>query len=84
MLERNPYFWKMDQKKNRLPYLDELVFLVAGNEDSQVIRFQAGDTTIMSRINAENYSILSRDAQSRGYTLFDLGPSLESTFWFST
>jgi peptide/nickel transport system substrate-binding protein len=79
VLERNPYFWKIDQKKNRLPYLDELVFLFAGNEDAQVIRFQAGDTDIMSRINAENYALLSRDAQ-RGYELFDLGPSLEYNF----
>ena len=80
VLERNPYFWKIDQKKNRLPYLDELVFLFAGNEDAQVIRFQAGDTDIMSRINAENYALLSRDAQNRGYELFDLGPSLEYNF----
>lgn len=80
VLERNPYFWKMDQKKNRLPYLDELVFLFAGNEDAQVIRFQAGDTDIMSRISAETYALLSRDAQNRGYELFDLGPSLEYNF----
>ncbi len=80
VLERNPYFWKIDQKKNRLPYLDQIVFLFAGNEDAQVIRFQAGDTDIMSRINAENYALLSRDAQNRGYELFDLGPSLEYNF----
>jgi peptide/nickel transport system substrate-binding protein len=80
VLERNPYFWKIDQKKNRLPYLDELAFLFAGNEDAQVIRFQAGDTDIMSRVNAENYALLSRDAQNRGLELFDLGPSLEYNF----
>ena len=80
VLERNPYFWKVDKKGNRLPYLDELVFLFVGNEDAQVIRFQAGDTAIMGRINAENYALLSRDAQNRGYQLFDLGPSLEYNF----
>jgi peptide/nickel transport system substrate-binding protein len=80
VLERNPYFWKADRKGNRLPYLDELVFLFVGNEDAQVIRFQAGDTAIMGRINAENYALLSRDAQNRGYELFDLGPSLEYNF----
>ncbi len=66
VLERNPYFWKIDQKKNRLPYLDELVFLFVGNEDAQVMRFQAGDTDIMSRVNAENYALLvPRRAKSR-------------------
>ena len=28
VLERNPYYWKTDAKGNRLPYLDELVFLI--------------------------------------------------------
>jgi peptide/nickel transport system substrate-binding protein len=80
VLERNPYFWKADGKKNRLPYLDELTFLFVGNEDAQVIRFQAGDTDLISRVNAENYALLFRDAQNRGYQLFDLGPSLEYNF----
>jgi len=80
VLERNPYFWKADRNKNRLPYLDELVFLFVGNEDAQVLRFQAGDTDIISRLSAENYSVLSKDASSRGIQLFDLGPSLEYNF----
>jgi peptide/nickel transport system substrate-binding protein len=80
VLERNPYFWKADSSKNRLPYLDELVFLFVGNEDAQVLRFQAGDTDIISRLSAENYAVLSKDAANRGFQLFDLGPSLEYNF----
>jgi peptide/nickel transport system substrate-binding protein len=80
VLERNPCFWKADSSKNRLPYLDQLVFLFVGNEDAQVLRFQAGDTDIISRLSAENYSVLSKDAANRGIELFDLGPSLEYDF----
>jgi peptide/nickel transport system substrate-binding protein len=80
VLERNPYYWKADHDNNRLPYLDELVFLFVGNEDAQVLRFQAGDTDIISRLSAENYSVLSKDAANRGIELFDLGPSLEYDF----
>jgi len=80
VLERNPYFWKVDRSKNRLPYLDELAFLFVGNEDAQVIRFQAGDTDVISRLSAENYVLLSRDADNRGIELSDLGPSLEYNF----
>jgi peptide/nickel transport system substrate-binding protein len=80
VLERNPYYWKADRSKNRLPYLDELVFLFVGNEDAQTIRFQAGDTDIISRFSAENYALLSKEAANRGVELFDLGPSLEYNF----
>ena len=80
VLERNPYYWKADRNQNRLPYLNELVFLFVGNEDAQVIRFQAGDTDVISRVNAENYLLLSKQASDRGLQLYDLGPSLEYNF----
>jgi peptide/nickel transport system substrate-binding protein len=80
VLERNPYYWKIDSRRNRLPYLDELVFLFVGNEDAQVLRFQSGDTAVISRIRAEDYALLSRQAQARGFALFDLGPSLDYNF----
>ena len=80
VLERNPYYWKSDKNKNRLPYIDELAFVFVGNEDAQVLRFQSGDTNLLSRIGAENYALLSKDAQSRGFELYDLGPSLEYNF----
>ena len=43
VLERNPYYWKVDRANARLPYLDELVFLFVGTEDAQVMRFESGD-----------------------------------------
>src|SRR5258707_10954937 len=72
VLERNPFYWKADLQKNRLPYLDEIVFLVVPTEDAEVIRFQAGDVDVI-KVNAENYSALEGDQYSRGYRLTDLG-----------
>lgn len=80
VLERNPYYWKVDRTKKRLPYLDQMVFLFVGNEDAQVLRFQSGDTDLLNRVGADNYALLSKEASSRGYQLFDLGPSLEYNF----
>jgi len=80
VLERNPYYWKQDAKGNRLPYLDELVFLFVPNADAQVLRFQSGETDLISRLSAENFSVLSR--QQSGYTMSDAGPGLEYNFLF--
>lgn len=81
-LERNPYYWKVDQKGQRLPYLDELTFLFVPSDDAQVLRFQAGETDVISRLSAENYSVLAREQQTRGYTLHDLGAGLEYNFLY--
>jgi len=80
VLERNPYYWKADSKGTRLPYLDELVFLFVASADAQVLRFQSGETDIVTRLGAENFSVLSR--QARGYSMTDAGAGLEYNFLF--
>lgn len=80
VLERNPYYWKTDTKGNRLPYLDEILFLFVPSADAQVLRFQSGETDIISRLGAENFSVLSK--QQRVYTMTDAGPGLEYNFLF--
>jgi peptide/nickel transport system substrate-binding protein len=80
VLERNPYYWKVDRNHQRLPYLDELVFLFVPSEDAQVLRFEAGETDVIQRLSADNYSALEKDAASRSFRLFDLGPSLDYNF----
>ena len=80
VLERNPYYWKTDTTGNRLPYLDEIAFLFVPSADAQVLRFQSGETHIISRLGADNFSALSK--QQRGYTMTDAGPGLEYNFLF--
>jgi len=82
VLERNPYYWKADAAKRRLPYLDELVFLFTGNEDAQIIRFQSGESDVLGRASADNFAVLARDQVAKRYQLKDLGPSLEYNFLF--
>ncbi len=80
VLERNPYYWKTDLKGNRLPYLDDLVYLFVQNADAQVLKFQSGETDVISQIGAENFTVLSR--QQYGYNMTDAGPGLEYYFLF--
>jgi len=80
ILERNPFYWKRDANGYRLPYLDELVFLFVPSADAQVLRFESGETDMISRLSAENFSVLARQQQS--YTMLDAGPGLEYNFLF--
>jgi len=80
VLERNPYYWKIDAKGQRLPYLDELTFVVVPTQDAQVIRFQAGDSQIISGLSADNYAALEAEQKTRHFKLYDAGPGLEYNF----
>ena len=80
VLERNPYYWKIDSKGQRLPYLEQLVFVNIPSRDAQVVRFQAGDVQVMESLTAENFLAMMPDQKERQYRLYDVGPGLEYNF----
>lgn len=80
VLERNPHYWKVDAKGQRLPYLDELTFVVVPTQDAQVIRFQAGDSQLISGLSADNFVALEPEQKARHFKLYDAGPGLEYNF----
>ena len=82
VLERNPYYWKQDRNGQRLPYVDQVVFLFVASEDAQAIRFQSGETDLLTRFSSENYAVLERQQAARHYHLDDLGAGLEYNFLF--
>jgi peptide/nickel transport system substrate-binding protein len=82
ILEPNPYYWKTDEKGNRLPYFHEIVALFTFNDDAEAMRFEAGEVDVVNRLSAANFSALAKYQQSRGFRLYDLGPGLEYDFLF--
>jgi peptide/nickel transport system substrate-binding protein len=82
VLDRNPYYWKQDRNGQLLPYVDEVVFLFVASEDAQAIRFQAGDTDLLTRFSADNFAVLAKQQAARHYHLDDLGAGLEYNFLF--
>lgn len=79
-LERNPFYWKTDSATNRLPYLSGITFLFVPNEDAQVVKFRAGESHILERVNADNFNALSQDLSGKSRCMNDLGPGLEFVF----
>jgi peptide/nickel transport system substrate-binding protein len=82
VLERNPFYWKADVQHNRLPYLDEITFVMVPTEEVEVIRFQAGEVDVIDKISAENYATLETGQRARNYRLYDLGAGFEYDFLF--
>ncbi len=80
VLERNPYYWKVDREKRRLPYINRIIFLIVPDVNAETVRFQAGETDMLWDISPEVADALKRNERARGYTVTDLGPSFNTTF----
>jgi peptide/nickel transport system substrate-binding protein len=42
-LKKNPYYWEKDAKGNQLPYLDQLNLLVLTDDNTRMLKLQAGE-----------------------------------------
>lgn len=80
VLERNPYYWRVDRAGQRLPYIDRIVFVVVTDANAATLRFQNGETDMLWDIGPESVDLLKRGEQQGGYQLHDLGASFNTTF----
>lgn len=79
VLERNPYYWKVDEAGEALPHLDEVVILLTSSEDAELLRFKAGEIHMIQDLGFRDFDAL--DAES-SFGMRDLGPGLEHNFLF--
>jgi peptide/nickel transport system substrate-binding protein len=85
VLRKNPHFWQVDEKGTRLPYLDEIIYVNAEDENVVLLKFQAGETDmIQDGFSPDNYQALRDGEESGDYRVYDIGPRLGSThLWFN-
>ena len=82
VLEKNPYYWKVDRRGTRLPYLDRLEFRFVPDGDAQVVQFISRETDILNRVSFRNFELLHNEARTKDDQLRDVGPGLEYNFLF--
>lgn len=84
VLTRNPYWCGVDTRGRRLPYLDELVFLIVPDQNTAALKFEAGEVDALDDVKPENYQTYENQQQKGNFTFHDLGPALNTNFfWFN-
>jgi peptide/nickel transport system substrate-binding protein len=74
VMERNPYFWQVDQAGNQLPYIDRLTFSISQDVESLMLDCISGRIDIQDRHidTLQNKPTLSQNMQRGGYRLVEL------------
>ena len=84
VLGRNPHYFGFAKSHQRLPYLDELVFLVVPDQDAADLKFRAGGVDGVDDVKPENYRWYEDHQQSANYKLYDLGAAQSTQIlWFN-
>src|SRR5262249_11296163 len=83
VLIRNPYWFGVDQQRQRLPYLDELVFLVVPDQDALDLKFRSGEIDGNGeQAKPENYGWYADHQKDGNFRLYDLGAGMNTTFFW--
>ncbi|MDI6785283.1 MAG: ABC transporter substrate-binding protein [bacterium] len=84
VLVRNPYYFKIDKKRNRLPYLDRIVFVAVPDFNAVSMNFLAGETDLIDSIRSEDYAPIKAAEKKGNYTIYKINYGLGSSFlWFN-
>jgi len=84
VVERNPYWYGVDARGRRLPYLDQVVFPIVRSQNVAAVKFLAGELDGLNNVRPEDYHGYEEGAAKGGFTLYEIGPSLNTNFlWFN-
>ena len=72
-MERNPYFWEVDSKGQRLPYVDAVVYAIVPDMNAMSLRFLKGEADLQEVVRPEEYEHFKEEAAKRKFRLLDTG-----------
>ena len=73
VFERNPNYYEINSKGQKLPYLDKLVYLIVGDLNNEVLKFEAKELDVISLQGSKVARYKSLEPHS-DFKLYNLGP----------
>ncbi len=79
VFERNPDYYKINLNNQKLPYLNKLVYMIVGDTNNEILKFEAKEIDVLSLrgSNVARYKV--REPQS-DYIIYNIGPDTGTMF----
>ena len=79
VFERNPNYYKLNKINQKLPYLNKLVYLIVGDKNNEILKFEAKEIDEISLNGSTVARYKEREADS-DYIIYNLGADTGTTF----
>ncbi len=76
---RNPNYYKINLKNEKLPYLDKLVYLIVGDTNNEILKFEAGEIDVLG-IRGSNVARYKLKEPTSNYRIYNLGADTGTLF----
>lgn len=71
--ERNPNYYIIDEKNQKLPYIDKYIMLIVGDLNNELLKFKSKEIDMVG-LRGTNVSIFKEQEKHSDYQIFNLGP----------
>ena len=73
VFERNPNYYLINKENQKLPYLDKIVYLIVGDINNQVLKFEGGELDEIS-LQGANVARFKEMEKHSNFTVYNIGP----------
>lgn len=73
VFEKNPNYYIINKDEQKLPYLDKLVYLIVGDINNQVLKFEGGELDEIS-LQGANVARFKEMEKYSDFTVYNIGP----------
>ena len=79
VLKRNPNYYAKSKDGVQLPYLDQVVYNIVPNSNTELLKFEAGESDLYGP-TAKDFPQIKAEASEKGWNVVIGGPALGSQF----
>lgn len=79
VFERNPNYYEINKNNEQLPYLDRIIYLIVGDLNNEILKFEAHELDIISLrgSNVGRYKSLEKKSD---FVIYNIGPDTGTMF----
>ena len=79
VFERNPNYYKINLDNKKLPYLDKIVYMIVGDSNNEILKFEAKEIDVLG-IRGANVAQYKLNEAKSDYKVYNLGPDTGTLF----
>ena len=76
---KNPSYYKINMDNKQLPYLDKIVYLIVGDTNNEILKFEAKESDILS-LRGSNVARYKINESNSDYVVYNLGADTGTLF----
>ena len=78
--ERNPNYYIIDEKGQKLPYLDKYIILIVGDLNNELLKFKSKELDTVG-LRSSNVALFKEQEKNSDYKVYNLGPNTGTIYF---